>query len=462
MRRSVIIPIFLTNKILIMPTLRIACTCVLTACLYFSCNNKKAKPLITKSQLQTDTVLVLPDDPLDLSEYSKEFSNSVTQKFTVTTKKISVITAKKGLKITIDPSVLELEDGSPVSEKVSVSIIELTNGNDLFKTNAATVSNGRLLVSGGSYFIGMESGGKKIRLKNGQTLQVDFPLLLNDEMELFYGERDSVGSMNWQKAGKELDKEFEKISFNTTTGYETVITKPTFKSKYHLFNTLNAKVYFLDKPMTLKEMAKEFKNRGIDKIIDTVYYNWYGGPGIVYSHVEKIEGYRRGQQYRLISPDELCREKDSLDKAFAEYNNAVEERKENDFTVQLKKYYAPAAIGNLGWINCDRFYKNTNSMDVELDIPITLNYSRIEYFIIFKSFNGLINKRVDFTEESKVVLENLPIGESITLVAFAKNKGIIYQAKEDFIIGKNKKQPVEFKTITKEELSNIFKKNVRA
>jgi hypothetical protein len=157
----------------------------------------------------------------------------------------------------------------------------------------------------------------------------------------------------------------------------------------------------------------------------------------------------------------LCREKEEMETANAEYKNAVEAQSQKDMTSQLKKYYAPATIGTLGWINCDRFYDNKQCTDTELDIPITLHYSQIEYFIVFKSFNGLLNKKVKFTAETKVILEKLPVGEAVTLIAFAKNKGVIYQAKEDFIIGKNKKVAVEFNTITPEELSNMFGKNVR-
>ena len=91
----------------------------------------------------------------------------------------------------------------------------MTTSNDLFKSNAATVSNGRLLASGGSYFIGMENNGQKIRLKKGHSLPVDFPVFAKEEMELFYGERDSAGSMNWVKAGNKLEQQFEEMEFNT-------------------------------------------------------------------------------------------------------------------------------------------------------------------------------------------------------------------------------------------------------
>ena len=448
-----------------MSTSRIAFACVLAASLLFSCNNKKSKNSIAATEnslLPGDTVYVLPDNFFDISEYNTRFENSAAQKFTVPGKKISVVTASKGLRVTINPAALELEDGTAFEGKINVSIIELTTSSDLFKSNAATVSNGRLLASGGSYFIGMENNGQKIRLKKGRDLQVDFPVFAKEEMELFYGERDSMGSINWAKAGDKLEQQFEEIGFNTRSNNETVIAKPALKSKYHLFNKLDAKVYYMDKLMTLSDMVAEFKKRGVDKFIDTLYYNWYGGNDIVYSYNERKDaGYRYGRQYRLISQDELCREKEQMEKDNAAYQSVLEEQSKKDMTGQLKKYYAPATIGTLGWINCDRFYKNKEFTDTELDIPITLNYSQIEYFIIFKSFNGLLNKKIKFTDETKVILENLPVGEAVTLVAFAKNKGIIYQGKEEFIIGRNKKIAIEFNTITPEELSNMFGKNVR-
>ncbi len=449
-----------------MPTTRTAFACVLTACLLFSCNNKKSKNSIASTanaSLPADTVYVLPDNFFDIRENNTRFYNSIAQKFTVPGKKISIVTANKGLRVTINPAALELEDGTPVEGKINVSIIELTTGNDLFKSNAATVSNGRLLASGGSYFIGMENNGQKIRLKKGYSLPVDFPVFAKEEMELFYGERDSAGSMNWVKAGNKLEQQFEEMEFNTGSGSSTVVLRePTVKSKYHLFNKLDAKVYFMNKLMTLSDMVAEFKKRGIDKIIDTLYYSWYGGNDIVYSYNKRVdEGYRHGRQYRVISQEELCREKEEMEKANAEYKNALEAQSQKDMTSQLKKYYAPVTIGTLGWINCDRFYNNNQFTDTELDIPITLNYSQIEYFIIFKSFNGLLNKKIKFTAATKVMLERLPVGEAVTLIAFAKNKGVIYHGKEEFIIGKTRKVAVEFNTITPEALSNMFGKNVR-
>ena len=462
-----------------MPTQRVAFSCALATLILFSCNNKKNTTNSAHSAgsaKQLDTVTLLADEPVDINAYHASFIDGATQRFTADENKISVITAKGKLKVIVNPSALEKEDGSAVEGKINVSIIELTNSNDLFKSNAATVSDGRLLASGGSYFIGMESGGKKLRIKKGNTMEVNFPLINNDEMELFYGERDSTGMMNWKQAGEQLKQEFETISFNTRTDYISQPTMPEIsgmKINYYLFNSLDTKVFFSNRLMTIRELVAELKRKGIERVIDTVYYSWQGrGHEVIYSMDTTTRGVRHGRQFRLISPKVLQLEKDSLKELrcaqkekfamqMAEYDKKMEEWKQNDFKEQLKKYYAPTAITSLGWINCDRYYKK-DQIDVDLDIPITLNNSRIEYFVIFRSFNGLVNCKVDFNEQAKLILKNMPVGEPVTLVAFAKNKGIIYEGKKDFIIEKNKKVPVEFRVISQEELNKMFRNNVKA
>jgi hypothetical protein len=461
-----------------MSTQRVAFSCALATLILFSCNNKKNRINSlnsAESTKQFDTVTIFPDEPLDISTYNTRFIDGATQRFTAHENKISVITAKGKLKVIINPSVLEKEDGSAVDGKINVSIIELTNSDDLFKSNAATISDERLLASGGSYFIGMESDGKKLRIKKGNIMEVNFPLLNDDEMELFYGERDSTGIMNWKQAGKQLQQEFETISFNTGSDYIPRPTMPEIsgmKINYYLFNSLDSKVFFSNRLMTIRELVAELKSKGIERVIDTVYYSWYGrGHQVIYSLDSTSRGILHGRQFRLISPKVLQLEKDSLKELIctqkelfarqtAEYEKKMGEWKQNDFKEQLKKYYAPATITSLGWINCDRFYKK-DQIDVDLDIPITLNNSRIEYFVIFRSFSGLVNYKVDFNEQTKVILKNMPVGEPVTLIAFAKNKGIIYEGKKDFIIEKNKKVPVEFRVISQEELSKTFRNNVK-
>ncbi|WP_462220047.1 hypothetical protein, partial [Ferruginibacter sp.] len=141
--------------------------------------------------------------------------------------------------------------------------------------------------------------------------------------------------------------------------------------------------------------------------------------------------------------------------------DALEKWQPKNLAGQIQKYYNPSAITNLGWINCDRFYQYSPPAEIEIDLPITFNKGTIQYFVIFKNFNGLINGKLEFSEGENISLKNLPAGESITLIAFTKNNGQLFHCKEEFVIQKNKPVKLYFKNIYAEEMNKIFGKNVR-
>ena len=73
----------------------------------------------------------------------------------------------------------------------------------------------------------------------------------------------------------------------------------------------------------------------------------------------------------------------------------------------------------------------------------------------------LLNGNTNFTENRNAVLQNLPVGEQVTLVALTKKNGIVYQAREDFTVGKERKLPVHFNEISADGMSKIFGVNVK-
>ncbi len=417
-----------------------------------------------------DTVYLQRYPTIHLLDYHTAFIKNATQIFTVTPYKISILTAKKGLRVTVNPGALQKEDGTAADGNITVSIIELTTSEDLFKSNAATVSDGRLLVSGGSYFISMECNGKKLQLKKGKNLQVDFPVLKRDEMQLFYGQRDTANNMNWLDAGVNLQQRkadeilFTDSSSNNLTDNFPALTL-TAGGEAKVYRTLNEKVYYYETMMTIKQLLDTI-NRHTTKIYADTVYMW----------PKEIATLLPGQRvdtnylYAVYGPPKqfilkTCRtlqqdiERKELEKRNRE--KALENWQPKNLAGQIQKYYNPAAINKLGWINCDRFYQYNPATEVEIDLPITFNKGTIQYFVIFKYFNGLINGKLDISEGENILLKNLPAGESVILIAFTKNNGQLFNCKEEFVIQKNKPVKFNFKPVSAEEMNKIFGKNVR-
>jgi hypothetical protein len=420
------------------------------------------------SALLPDTVQVIADSPFDMAEYSTGFDNSMAQKFTVVSNKISVVSAAKGLKVTIDPSALEKEDGASVNGKIEVNIIELTSGNDMFKSNAATVCDGRLLASGGSYFVGMESDGKKLRIKKGKALLVDFPVHTNSEMELFYGERNDENNMNWKRAGLNLQakKDDDLFIFNDNN-FADYYPAETYlaKNKLNLFKSLNEKVYYYNKKMTLGEIVDTI-NRYSKKVFLETVYTWPkeleklpAGTWVDTSYLLRIYG--PPKQYYLKTYKSLQDEKERITKQKALRDSMFLNWQSQSLSGQIQKYYQPAAISTLGWINCDRFYQYREQTQVELELPVTFISNKVQFFIIFKSFNGLLNYRIDSAGPDNNMIYNLPVGEQVTLLGFSKINGNILHCREEFVISKNKPVRLNFKHILPEEMKKMFGKNLR-
>lgn len=301
------------------------------------------------------------------------------------------------------------------------------------------------------------------------NLQMQFPKIKENEMELFYGNRDTDGNMNWTTAEKPLsfDDMMRYASYNPP--YPSSEALPEFKSKYMMYASLNNKVYFEDQLMSVKNMIDILHKKGVDKNIDTVripIQRNYSVPNSI-----KNIYFDTLVRYRIMSCSQIETEKDSTARMVKQLQQHQEANRlyneewskiynRNSLTSQLQKYYAPAEVTQLGWINCDRFYNSPQNTEVPVEIPYTFNNPDVQYFLIYKAFNGLMSGRITKNQQQQYRLKDLPQGQAVTLVAFTKTNGQAYHYKEDFVIQRGKVLKPEFKAISAEEMKKMFGANV--
>jgi hypothetical protein len=176
----------------------------------------------SQQQVENKRIPDLKTEIEKVSEVLKKYEEP-SQTFKVSSDKPVKIKGKQGTIIQLDPTNLVNETGQPLGESIEVELKELTCKKQLLRSRAQTVSNGKLLVSGGTYYINLTSGGQQLKLKDGKTLSVIFPKLSREEMTLFSGQRDSLGLMNWQecqekfvsKVLKKEPKNFESDSISS-------------------------------------------------------------------------------------------------------------------------------------------------------------------------------------------------------------------------------------------------------
>lgn len=439
--------------------------------LFAACTQRPAHPLPGDTAMLPDTGIIQATAVnTSVIPYSNAYTQSITQTFVVKQKSVAVIKGKKGLKVRVDPGLLEKADGTAVDGDVLVKIVELTTPNELFRANAATVSNGELLMSGGSYYVGMECNGQGLKIKKGRQLQMEFPKLKDNDMELFYGNRNENGDMNWVRAAEPL--RIQQQYFAYTPPYPVNDATNRFYSKYKMFDSLTEKVFFMEKKMTIREMVEALQKRGVDKNIDSVYLSWDQLYRTPYPYGDSIRPSYFVKKYRIMSCSQIQEEKDSLDKIASvqkqrdEANRQYEEAWQKKYAAsslesQLQKYYAPAGVTQLGWINCDRFYNAPQQIDVPVEMPYTFNNTPLRYFLIYKNFNGLMSGQLTRNFKGEMTLTKLPAGQPVTLVAFVSVNGQVFQCKKEFTVGNETTIAPEFTGISPAQLRDMFGANVK-
>lgn len=151
--------------------------------LFTSCQSKSDEEIALENTVKLDSALTILAEP--------------SQKFSVSSNDKVLVMGNRGTIIHIEPANLAFLDSSEIVEDIEIELVEMTEKSDLIYHNAQTVSNNKLLISGGAYYLNMTSGGKQLKIVERKKLEVEFPKISDKSMELFVGERDKLGIMNW-------------------------------------------------------------------------------------------------------------------------------------------------------------------------------------------------------------------------------------------------------------------------
>ncbi|HQZ25589.1 MAG TPA: hypothetical protein PLD18_09850, partial [Flavobacterium sp.] len=137
---------------------------------FTNCKNENKVKEIQTTKTENQAILNLANEIEKLNSEVKKFEVK-SQIFIISSKKQTKVKSKLGTTIYVNPEELENIDGTNIGENIEIELKELTNQKELLKSNAQTISNGKLLVSGGAYFINMKSNGKQLKLKNNKFLK---------------------------------------------------------------------------------------------------------------------------------------------------------------------------------------------------------------------------------------------------------------------------------------------------
>lgn len=155
--------------------------------------NSQVNSSLNESEIATKTALL----PNDLRE---QFNTVVAKEnYSMPVNNApATITTKKGTAITINTSDLVTTSGKAVTAPVEIKVMEMKNGFDMLAMHSPTISDNRILESGGSWYIDATSNGEAVKLKDGKSFRLESTAEMKPGYSLFYGEKTASGIINWK------------------------------------------------------------------------------------------------------------------------------------------------------------------------------------------------------------------------------------------------------------------------
>lgn len=373
---------------------------IFAAFVLFGCQNESSKQERSNQNEQTEKVRINPLKELEQVDNLLSEITEKPQKLTVPSDKKTTMTGAKGTIIHVDPNRLETVDGSPLGDDIQIELLEMTNNASMLLNNAQTVSNGKILVTGGAYYLNMTSDGKQLKMKQGIGLEVEFPKLTEDEMGLFLGERDSLGQINW---------------ISTSANFETKDIQDAKKPK---------------KPIKKEDVVTEI----------TIF---------------EFDDYLTDS---VPAPKKVNKE-DVSEEEYQEYLKKVQEyevlKKEIEYQRQT---YQAVELMNFGWINCDRFY---NDPSPKTDIQLIVNNDSLQgarFFAVFKDIRSVMTECYYKGRKENASFRNIPEGKEVTIIALSAKDKTPYVFETTINTETDKKVQIEFMETTQADIKDRMKR----
>lgn len=120
-----------------------------------------------------------------------------------------LLDTRQGTVIHIPREAFVAPSGEAVRGQVQIEVKEVYDKSGYVQTNLPTVSNGRQLVSGGVVYIDAVAAGRRLELAQGKEIYLEF---VNQDdvdtrdMQLYKGETNEKGEMNWVPMGGAYDQ----------------------------------------------------------------------------------------------------------------------------------------------------------------------------------------------------------------------------------------------------------------
>lgn len=398
----------------------------------------------------------------------------------------------------IDPNrdtILYLEQGTIIgipanafktssTECVTFKAKEAYKYSDMLMENLSTMSDGSILETGGMvYTEATDASGNELTVASGKELTIMMPTnSINENMQLFYGERDPHNQMNWKEAGngkdgmkcidlslcdrfnewdftEDCDKcnilfcrlfgridETIKGAFNRDVRTENKnfrsCQRNLRRKRRNSLTSLSSDLNAAYDSLGCADLLKEFNVESLQALRDTLQK--------IRDAKLKVQFEKYGVENRTQLADTLRKiEEKRLQQEFTD----TEDRLDNNEGSFDDLLYYVARTNKLGWINCDDFSQYSKSQRIDMMTPLIYN-QETDCKAVFKKRKSIMRSS---PKNNKKGFLRIPKGIAIWILALKYRDGQAYIYLESTISKKNI-DDIEFRPVSLKELKKELKK----
>uniref|UniRef100_UPI00404B9185 energy transducer TonB n=1 Tax=Flavobacterium sp. TaxID=239 RepID=UPI00404B9185 len=460
---------------------KLAISLIIVTVLFISCNNKtetiEITPEITIKEdikhliIEEDSIIttkqaevVEKEQKISWSDFYKKFEKK-PQIFSINNSKDTLLICAEGTTIKIQSnSFISEKTGDSISGTIKIFVKEYYKLSDILLANLTTTSNDLILETGGTINITAVSNSEKCKIKSGKEIEIRFPTKTKkDNMQLFLGDWKN-DRINWKLTDSidsfQVDEFIERKNSNSKF--------PEGAEKFSQFFSRNFRYpsSAIDQKLAgiirIRMMIDKDGNVINPSIITGISPECDKEVLRVVSKLPKFEP----AQYKGKKVDSWITFPITLS-----IEGVVSDRR--NLKIQYQKTYSDSTINkaraseiasyllnasDLGWINCDRFI---NDKREKINFFVQLNeQSQTDVKVVFHSVKSIMHA---FPQNGKYVLNQVPNGEKITIIAIKSIDNQPYISVKEAIISETIEnkfvfQPVSLKNLesTLKELDKLF------
>lgn len=403
----------MTNLVKIAGIVLLGSTIAFTSCKKKGCTDPKATNYSSKAKKDDGSckysTVTTPNNPSVPSETKAMFlanRHNDKETFTVNTELTTQIIASKGTKILIPKNAFEYPSGGIVTGNVTVDVLEVHTQSSMIWYGMPTMSNGRILESGGELMVKAYANGQELGLANGVNLKIEMPSdNYNSNMTLYYGveTKSNTGDVNWLLA--------DSLGYNDSISYDSIV--------------------YCD---TVYTVIEEW-----DTIYPPFQANWqdnYPNIGDVYYSIDSNNN-------------------DTLEIYFGTGNYTTSFYLDCNNETQSPNIGYHFNFGSLGWINCDFLYLpsgNTYGLDVVTSSDFTNANTRI--YLHFSSINSVAEMGYSGNNLFETYYDGIPVGMQLTIVAISEINGTYYSSFTPITMSANHLETITMSPTTVLDIQN--------